>query len=421
MDTIKKIGAALIKSKAKLIMIVVIAILCSATIYAAAANSDTVTLEIDGEVTRVVTMRESAEEILAQVGIEINENDVVDLTDFTEAGGSVIRVYKAYTFTLIDNGAEPVECTGNGTVGLALLQNSVTVHEGDELNCSLEDKISDHPEITIKRAFNVKIVADGETTDVKIAGGTVSDALDKAVIVIDDDDIISKPLDTALEADMLIKINRVELKTRTETVEAKYNTIKKNSASMYTDQAKIETKGVNGEKTITYEDKYVDGVLVESAAISSIVIKEPVDEVRLVGTKKRVGATSGGSYALPNGRKTVSTLTPPSSLQFDGNVPVSYKRKIVGTASAYNCGTHTATGKRVRPGYIAVDPKEIPYGTKMWIVSNDGKYVYGYASAEDTGGFTKWTGSRETLCDLYFPNQSSMYAFGRRSVTIYIL
>lgn len=421
MDTIKKVGAALAKSKAKVIMIVVIAILCSATIYAAAANSDTVTLDIDGKISQVITMRESADEILAQVGVEINENDVVDLSEFTENGSSVIRVYKAYSFTVSENGGEPVECIGNGTVGLALLQNSITVNEGDELNCSLEDSISSQPAITISRAFNVRIMADGETVNVKIANGTVSDALDKAVITIDDDDIISKPLDTALEADMLIKITRVEFKTRSETVEAPFKTIKKNSASMYTDQAKIETKGVNGQKTITYEDKYVDGVLVESAAISSVIEKEPVDEVRIVGTMKRVGATSGGSYTLPNGRKTVSTLTPPASLQFDGNVPVSYKRKIVGTASAYNCGTHTATGKRVRPGYIAVDPKEIPYGTKMWIVSNDGKYVYGYASAEDTGGFTKWTGSRETLCDLYFPNQSSMYAFGRRSVTIYIL
>ena len=420
MDTIKKIGTVLAKSKAKLIMIVVIAVLCSATIYAAAANSDTVTLEIDGKTTQVITMRDTAEEILAQVGVEIGENDIVDLSGF-ENGGSVIKVYKAYSFTVIDNGGEPVECIGNGTVGLALLQNSFTIDEGDELNCSLDDSISAHPEIVISRAFNVKILADGETFDVKIAGGSVSDALDKAVITIDDDDIISKPLDTALEADMLIKITRVEFKTRSETVEADYKTIKKTSASMYTDQAKIETKGVKGQKTITYEDKYVDGVLVESAAISSVVDQEPVNEVKIVGTKKRVGAVAGGGYVLPNGKKTISTLTPPSSLQFDGNVPVSYKRKIVGTASAYACGTHTATGKRVRPGYIAVDPKEIPYGTKMGIVSNDGKYVYGYASAEDTGGFIKWTGSRETLCDLYFPSESSMYAFGRRSVTIYIL
>lgn len=419
MNTIKSFGKAMLKSKAKLIMLVVIAILCSATIYAAAANSDTVTLEIDGETTRVITMRETAEEILAQVGIEVSENDVLDLADFEKK--SIIRLHKSHSFTVADNGADAVSYEGKGTVAEALEQNGIAIKDGDILNCSVEDRIADTPEVIITRAFEVKIVADGETKAINIAGGTVSDALDKAVITIDDNDEISKPLDTELEADLLIKITRVDYKTKTETVEMNYKTVTKKSATMYTDQAKIETKGVKGVQTITYQEKYVDGVLTESVATSSVVEKAPVDEVKTVGTKKRVGAIPGGGYVLPNGKKTISTLTPPSSLQLDGNVPVSYKKKIVGTASAYNCGTHTATGKRVRPGYIAVNPKQIPYGTKMWIVSNDGKYVYGYASAEDTGGFTKWTGSRATLCDLYFPNQSSMYAFGRRTVTIYIL
>ena len=57
----------------------------------------------------------------------------------------------------------------------------------------------------------------------------------------------------------------------------------------------------------------------------------------------------------------------------------------------------------------------------MWIVSDDGAYVYGYASAEDTGGFIYWTGSSSTVCDLYFSTEGQASAFGRRDVTIYIL
>jgi 3D (Asp-Asp-Asp) domain-containing protein len=57
----------------------------------------------------------------------------------------------------------------------------------------------------------------------------------------------------------------------------------------------------------------------------------------------------------------------------------------------------------------------------MWIVSNDGSYVYGYASAEDTGGFIYWSGSSSTVCDLYFDSEGQASAFGRRGVTIYIL
>lgn len=420
MNTIKKIGKALAESKAKIIMLAFSVIFCSATIYAAAANTYTITIEIDGVASRVVTMRESADDILAQVGLEIGENDILDVSEFTEGTDSVIRVYKAHSFTVIDNGSEPVSCIGNGSVGLALLENSIVLKDGDIVNYSVEEQIADGMEIVITRAYTVKIMADGETVDVNIAGGTVSDALDKAVITVDDDDILSKPLDTPLEKDMLIKITRISYKTRTQTVEIPFETEIKKSAAMYTDQSKVEVAGVKGQQTVTYNEKFIDGELVESTQISAVVEKEPVKEVKTVGTKKRVGATTG--VILTNGKRTISTLTPPASLELDkNNVPLSYKKKIVGTASAYSGPGLTATGKGVRPGYIAVNPKQIPYGTKMWIVSNDGRYIYGYASAEDTGGFTKWTGNRATLCDLYFPNAASMNKFGRRSVTIYIL
>lgn len=420
MDTIKKIGKALAKSKAKLIMITVIAIFCAATIYAAAANSYTITLDIDGEITRVTTMRESADEILSHAGVQLGEHDILDLSEFSDGTDSTIRIYRGYNIKVSDNGGETVSYIGNGSVGLALLENGITLKDGDELNCSVNDRLYEGMEIAISRAFPVKIMADGETVTVNIASGTVSDALDKAVITVDDDDILSKPLDTPLEKDLFIKITRISYVERVDTVEIAYKTVTKKDSSMYTDQSKIEVKGVKGQQTITYNEKFIDGVLTESTAVNTVVDKAPVDEVKIVGTKKRAAAVSG--VTLANGKKTISRLTPPASLQLDKNyVPVSYKKKIVGTASAYSGGGLTATGKSVMPGYIAVNPKQIPYHTKMWIVSNDGKYIYGYASAEDTGGFTKWTGNRATLCDLYFPTDAQTRAFGRRSVTIYIL
>ncbi|MBR6531003.1 MAG: DUF348 domain-containing protein [Clostridia bacterium] len=420
MDTIKKIGKVIAKSKAKIIMLVVIAVFCAATIYAAAANSYTITLDIDGEVTRVTTMRQTAEEILNQAGVVVGENDILDLSEFSDGTDSTIKLYKGYSVTVSDNCGEAVSCIGNGSVGLTLLKNGITLKDGDELNCSVNDRLYDGMEISVIRAFPVKIMADGETVTVNLASGTVSDALDKAVIAIDDDDIISKSLDTVLEKDLLVKITRVAYVDRVEKVEIPFKTVTKNDASMYTDQYKIEKAGVKGQKTITYSEKFVDGELTESTAVNTVVEKEAVDEIRIVGTKKRAAAVSG--VTLANGKKTISRLTPPASLQLDKNyVPVSYKKKIVGTASAYSGGGRTATGKSVMPGYIAVNPRQIPYGTKMWIVSNDGRYIYGYASAEDTGGFTKWTGNRATLCDLYFPDSASMNKFGRRSVTIYIL
>ena len=76
----------------------------------------------------------------------------------------------------------------------------------------------------------------------------------------------------------------------------------------------------------------------------------------------------------------------------------------------------TATGTTVHWGTVAVDPRQIPYGTKMFIVSNDGKYVYGVSAAEDCGGSIK--GNR---IDLYMPTTKQCFAFGTRNCTIYFL
>ena len=80
------------------------------------------------------------------------------------------------------------------------------------------------------------------------------------------------------------------------------------------------------------------------------------------------------------------------------------------------CDYTTATGTTVRRGTVAVDPRFIPYGTRMFIVSNDGEVVYGIAVAEDCGGAIK----RDRM-DLYFPTYEECIQFGRRRCTLYFL
>lgn len=414
-QTFKKIGAMILKSKVKVIAITFIVCLVAATIYAAAANSYSVKILVDNGEINITTLREDAADILKQANVEINKGDVVDLSDFSSGSKSTITVYRACIITVYDNSDNGVKYPAVGSVERSLSENGIALNDGDELSCNREDIVREGMEVVISRAFPVTVVADGETYKLNMASGTVADALNKAVVTIDDDDIISASLDTALTSGMTIKVTRVEYKERTADEVLPFTTQKKNNANLYTDQTKTIRKGVNGRQNVTYKDKYVNGKLVESVKIKSVVTKAATERILEVGTKRRPTVSANGIY-------TVSTLSAPSSLQIGRNgVPTSYKRVITGTASAYSGGGVTATGKYVRPGYIAVNPNQIPYGTKMWIVSNDGSYVYGYASAEDTGGFIYWSGSSSTVCDLYFDSEGQASAFGRRGVTIYIL
>ena len=44
-----------------------------------------------------------------------------------------------------------------------------------------------------------------------------------------------------------------------------------------------------------------------------------------------------------------------------------------------------ASGRRLTYGTVAINPGVIPYGSLLYITSDDGKFVYGYAYAADTG------------------------------------
>lgn len=415
METLKKIGNMISKAKIRVISLTLIVCLGVATIYAAASNSYSVKIIADGTEINITTLRDNVNEILVQANIQLDDGDVVDTSDFSSGTKSTITVYRACTVTVFDNSNDGVEYPAVGTVADAFEQNGITLKDGDALSCEATDTVYEGMEIVIARAFPVTVTADGETYKLNMSGGTVADALDKAVVTISDDDIISASLDTQLTSGMTIKVSRVTYKERTTDEKLAYTTKKVNNSNMYTDQTKTIQKGVNGTQKVTYKDKYVDGKKTESIKLNSVVTKEATEQILEVGTKKRPVVSASGF-------KTISWLTPPSSLTITkSGVPTSYKKVIKGTASAYSGGGYTATGKAVKPGYIAVNPRQIPYGTKMWIVSNDGKYVYGYASAEDTGGFINWSGSMATVCDLYFASQSQASAFGRRGVTIYIL
>lgn len=94
-------------------------------------------------------------------------------------------------------------------------------------------------------------------------------------------------------------------------------------------------------------------------------------------------------------------------------------KEITVSASAYTancngCSGITSTGINLKRNpdvkVIAVDPSVIPLGTKVFVEG------YGYAIAGDTGGSIK--GNK---IDVFFPDKSEAYKWGRKQVKIKIL
>ena len=106
-------------------------------------------------------------------------------------------------------------------------------------------------------------------------------------------------------------------------------------------------------------------------------------------------------------------------LTFESGATLKFTGVRSMTATAYTSGYdgvgyRTASGTAVRVGTVAVDKSVIPLGTRLYIVSDDGKVVYGLAVAEDTG-------VRGNKVDLYYDTYEQCISFGRRSCTVYIL
>lgn len=381
----------------------------SVTLTTYAMNSRNVIIRDDDKTMDINTARAEANDILRANDIRLNNDDYLDLSDFSNEEDCIIRVYRAKEVYLDDEG-QVRRLRAAGDVQRLLNLNGVTLQERDTLNYQRTDLLADGMRIIISRAFDVAVLDKGETFNLSLTEGTVAQALDLCKLSLEGDDYVTPGPLTPLEPGLTIHVNRVSYRERRVESTLDYETVTKKSSSLDLGKVRVEQEGVEGEKETLYQDKYVNGKKVESIKLQETVLKQPVDEIKIVGTKV---------VRLRPGLTPISQLRVPSALQFDGSgMPTNYKEVIVGTAKAYTGDTSTAVGIRPKPGYIAVNPKQIPYGSQLWIVSNDGRYVYGYAIAADTGGFVK---KKSCTVDLFMENEAQCYQWGHRGVTIYVL
>lgn len=95
--------------------------------------------------------------------------------------------------------------------------------------------------------------------------------------------------------------------------------------------------------------------------------------------------------------------------------PNSFRKMLSMQATAYTsqdpgCGSLTKREHYLRKGLVAVDPKTIPLGTRLYIEG------YGYAIADDIGSAIK--GNK---IDLAYESRSEAFKFGRKTVSVLVL
>lgn len=306
--------------------------------------------------------------------------------------------------------------TRQNTVGELLDEMGIVPDSADTVTPALDEMLLDEGDVTVRKGRNVTLEYDGSIATVITTKKKIKDVLSAADVAVNPDDIVTPSLDENVNEGDTIKVVRVTIDEQKTTESIPFPVSKVKEKKLYVGESKVLQEGVEGVKEVTTKTVYHDGVPFGEAEVTEQIISEPTEKIVAEGVtpkivKKKATTSESGNKFGGSGSGTHKDFT--------------YKKKFTVNASAYepyNCGGDgrgiTASGIKAQFGVVAVDPKVIPLGTKLYIESTDGgkSWTYGYCIAADTGGAIK--GNKVDLC---FNTRSECIKFGRRSATVYVL
>lgn len=241
-------------------------------------------------------------------------------------------------------------------------------------------------------ASNVRILVDGRAVTLPETGDTVRDALDDARVLLGEHDEVSPPADTALPPDAVVRVMRVSYRETSVDTPIPYRTIVRPAPPGNRPyHPTVAQEGRSGLRRALYRLKIVDGREAQRDLLSEATVREPVHQIVISRNPAALG--SRGAYTGTRILTVVATAYDPG----------------VGSCGRWADGK-TCNGKRAGYGVIAVDPKVIPLGAKLYVPG------YGYGIAADVGRAIQ--GNR---VDLGFNSRAGARQWGRKTVRLTIV
>ncbi|WP_054870869.1 3D domain-containing protein [Caloranaerobacter sp. TR13] len=317
---------------------------------------------------------------------------------------AILGIYKSSVkeVSIIIDGKQMYYKTTEKTVEKFLNKLNIDLNEEDYVSAELDDKIENGMVIEINRATFLEVFLGNRATEVKTPKKTVKEVLNELSIEYDEDDYIIPRLNSSIISGMKIRVVQIDKETDLKMEVIPYEEITRYNDNLEKGKVKKIQSGKNGIKEMEISKIYKNRKLISKYISDEKIVQKPIPQIYEIGTKDYFISSRGN---------------------------VKFEKSIIMSATAYDLSYEstgkrpgdkgygiTAMGTKVRHGVVAVDPRVIPLGTKLYIQSLDGTKDYGFAVAEDTGGAIK--GNK---IDLFFESRSKALAFGRRKVKVYIL
>lgn len=300
---------------------------------------------------------------------------------------------------VVDGRARTIETHADDVSG-ALVEAGIVVREQDVVTPSPESDLRSGMTIVVRHAVPVRLDLGGRSEQVEVIGETVADALVAVGIDPSANPAVTPALDAPLEKHMTVSVPDVFVRVVSDDARLSAPTKYRKVPNLPKGERRVASKGRDGKVLRVYRVLVSGGVEGEPVLTAERVVAEPQPGLVLVGT---------GQESSPFGASAEQTqVSPRSAASITGR-----RMRVVTTGyspAQPGLGPRTATGALARRGVVAVDPRVIPLGTRLFVPG------YGYAVAADTGGAV-----RGRHVDLCFASVEEARRWGRRSVTIVIL
>ena len=301
----------------------------------------------------------------------------------------------SHVVTFTSNGTTTQHVTTAKTVGDFLKERGLVVTDADYVSPSLATELADNSAITFRAAVPVTIVTSRGSKTVTSSAIDVGTLLENQNVDIGPHDQVSAPFSDALVPGEQIRVVRVAEWTTTKRQLIVPHTITRLVFSLPPGKTRVISHGARGERDTVLGFTQRDGIT-EHRVIATRIVRKPRARIIARGIGEYAAFEQLAKFGL---QKTSYIAASAISM-----MATAY------TAQCGGCSGYTAIGPRAGHGIVAVDPRVIPLGTRLYIPG------YGPAIAGDTGGAI--IGNR---IDLGFNSLGDAMRFGRRPVTVYRL
>jgi uncharacterized protein YabE (DUF348 family) len=265
--------------------LVLAALLGGVTAYV--AFEKTVNISVDGATRRIHSFASTVGSALSSNNIAIGSHDLVTPAPTSSlSDNSTITVRYGRPVDLTVNGTVQHVWVHATTVGSTLQELGIRVQGARFVAVTAATPIGrSGGEFSVYTMRHITFLADGKTEQIDTTAATVGQAMIQAGITLHDQDTPSVPTDSLPTEGETISIMRITGTTEVRQISIPYTVTKVSDPSAYVGAITVDTSGVDGVATVTYALQIINGVKQKPKEISRVITRQPVAEVEKVGTK----------------------------------------------------------------------------------------------------------------------------------------